>query len=530
MKKLTTIDLFAGAGGLSHGFLKTGMFDIKLAIENNKYAQITYEKNHPGVKLCGDINDIDFNELISSYGQIDVIIGGPPCQGFSNANRQKNYLVSPKNQLIKKYIEAVELLNPSIVVMENVKNIISEKHKFLYSNNDKDTIDKLNLQLRNEKIILGSNSLKPLDFLEFLNNLSESSLQSYFIPEAVFICLKQLYKKSGNIDKFKDYYGKNATKIQKIISRWDLSAHKFWCEKYRDLCNEIRTIITERNYKLVHKKLSQKLCSVLDAQMLLHKVSDLFKYDVYCEKLSLSSLNEIVLYTKSYKIIDYIKSKLCDLGYNIDSGILNAADFGVPQLRQRFILIGVRSNKAKNEVTLPSPKIKKKAYLTIGDCICDLENYSPRTNMDDYVPFKLKSNFDCKHTLCDSEYIYNHITTDTRKTALERFKILKPGQNFHDLTDNLKTTYTTPSKTQNTIYKRLNYDLPSDTVVNVRKSMWIHPTKNRAISIREAARLQSFPDSFIFYGTKDSQYQQIGNAVPPLLSQAIAERIITIVK
>lgn len=76
--------------------------------------------------------------------------------------------------------------------------------------------------------------------------------------------------------------------------------------------------------------------------------------------------------------------------------------------------------------------------------------------------------------------------------------------------------------------KRLVYDKPSDTVVNVRKSMWIHPIKNRAVSAREAARLQSFPDSYKFLGTKDSVYQQIGNAVPPLLGRVVAEKILNL--
>ena len=63
--------------------------------------------------------------------------------------------------------------------------------------------------------------------------------------------------------------------------------------------------------------------------------------------------------------------------------------------------------------------------------------------------------------------------------------------------------------------------------VNVRKSMWIHPVINRAVSVREAARLQTFPDSFRFYGNKDSQYQQVGNAVPPVLAKSIAEHLIS---
>ena len=109
---------------------------------------------------------------------------------------------------------------------------------------------------------------------------------------------------------------------------------------------------------------------------------------------------------------------------------------------------------------------------------------------------------------------------------MERFKAIKQGQNFHSLAENLKTnTYTDASRTQNTIYLRLDYDEPSGTVVNVRKSMWIHPVLDRAISVREAARLQTFPDSFVFCGSKDKQYQQVGNAVPPIMAKSIAEKL-----
>lgn len=111
---------------------------------------------------------------------------------------------------------------------------------------------------------------------------------------------------------------------------------------------------------------------------------------------------------------------------------------------------------------------------------------------------------------------------------MSRFRALKEGQNFHDLDSKLKTTYSNAERTQNTIYMRLKYNEPCGTVVNVRKSMWIHPELDRAISIREAARLQTFPDSFVFEGAKDSQYQQIGNAVPPFLARAIAKSVVTI--
>ena len=131
----------------------------------------------------------------------------------------------------------------------------------------------------------------------------------------------------------------------------------------------------------------------------------------------------------------------------------------------------------------------------------------------------------------DQTILHNHVITKTTDIALERFKAIKEGQNFHSLSDDMKSnTYTDITRTQNTIYLRLKYDTPCGTVVNVRKSMWIHPKLDRAISIREAARLQTFPDSFQFFGTKDKQYQQVGNAVPPILAKAIASCLLEMLK
>ena len=129
------------------------------------------------------------------------------------------------------------------------------------------------------------------------------------------------------------------------------------------------------------------------------------------------------------------------------------------------------------------------------------------------------------HTLYNEGILEKNFLIHTTSNLIE---MIEQGKNFHSLPDELKSTYENPARTQNTIYKRLVYDLPSDTVVNVRKSMWIHPELNRAVSAREAARLQSFPDNYIFFGTKDSVYQQIGNAVPPVLGRAVAEKVLEI--
>jgi len=182
-----------------------------------------------------------------------------------------------------------------------------------------------------------------------------------------------------------------------------------------------------------------------------------------------------------------------------------------------------------NTVEIPKGKFSEENYRTVRDAIGDLQNVQTVTEVKDDIGTPLESVDDISElgrSLRDTDKLYNHIITNTRETAMERFKAIKQGENFHSLDETLKVnTYTDAKRTQNTIYLRLAYDQPSGTVVNVRKSMWIHPELNRAVSVREAARLQTFPDSFVFCGTKDKQYQQVGNAVPPIMAKAIAESL-----
>lgn len=216
-------------------------------------------------------------------------------------------------------------------------------------------------------------------------------------------------------------------------------------------------------------------------------------------------------------------------GYAINSGVLCAADFGAPQKRERFVVMGIKKSISA-VVFLPSRKIKDGHYKTVHDAIYDLEDVPPVYDLADDeegIPLEHKEQLSSvAQQLRDSDILKNHIITKTTDVAMARFKALHQGENFHSLEESLKTnTYTDVKRTQNTIYLRLNYNEPSGTVLNVRKSMWIHPTLDRAISIREAARLQTFPDSFVFCGSKDKQYQQVGNAVPPIMAKAIAKQL-----
>ena len=235
---------------------------------------------------------------------------------------------------------------------------------------------------------------------------------------------------------------------------------------------------------------------------------------------------------RSYAVLDYLIKILSSKKYDyaIDYGVIGAADFGAPQKRMRFVVMGIKKD-ISSKICLPKKKIDPKEYCTVSDAIEDLQEIIPFYDViDDQNGIALNSPPSKLSPLAaqlrDSKTLYNHIITKTRETALERFEALKQGENFHNLENSLKeSTYANVDRTQNTVYLRLKYSEPSGTVINVRKSMWIHPEINRAVSIREAARLQSFPDSFVFVGTKDSQYQQVGNAVPPIMAKAIAEKV-----
>ena len=144
---LKTIDLFAGAGGLSLGFEMTGQFEVLAAAEINKNAQATYRKNLAEGKenftFIDNVLGYDFASLNEKLGGIDVVIGGPPCQGFSNANRQKNHLISMNNGLVKEYFRAIKEIRPKAFIMENVSMLRSDTHRFYESTKDSDEINQL---------------------------------------------------------------------------------------------------------------------------------------------------------------------------------------------------------------------------------------------------------------------------------------------------------------------------------------------------------------------------------------------------
>lgn len=525
------IDLFAGAGGLSLGFEETGKFQVMAFVENNENAVKTYKKNNrENITHYSDILSLDFNDVSNEFGEIDLVIGGPPCQGFSNANRNRRKIINGSNELVKRYVEAIKVLNPKAFVMENVKTIESRKHFFCLTKDDENLINnELHLDIQDQKVILYDRT----EHMDELYNSIESNLYNEWtqIEESQLYVLKNMIKKASTIETFLSK-STNKKVLNSIVSTLDNENNE--PEWISSLNKEISMIL--KNI-LINNKADKESINKLnlfnDIQRLFIGINELKSYKaIYNTEKSFTSID---IKLKTYVVIDFIKKIFKHLGYKINSSILKAVEFGVPQNRERFIMIGVREDVlGDREINMPEPMITDEDnYITVKEAIEDLKEYNPAIqNMSNSIEIDKSTiaNTYLQEIIYkgDSNIVYNHVCTASREEAKKRFEKIKQGENFHSLPDSLKDTYSNPGRTQNTIYKRLDYDKPSDTVVNVRKSMWIHPELNRAISAREAARLQSFPDDYQFIGTKDSVYQQIGNAVPPLLGRSIAEKVLDI--
>ena len=527
------VDLFAGAGGLSLGFMQTKKYDIKVAFENNPAMQKTYKKNHMGVDVRDDVCLADYDDIQKKYGKIDVVIGGPPCQGFSNANRQKNHAISQNNMLVKQYIRAIRELSPKAFVMENVSMLRSDVHRFYLDEADNELFgqEKYEIHMQNTKLVLLDKAYM-FDCAKTIAR-SPSAITANIWPEDCYVSLNVVYKMSKNHQKLLKTLKKHKKKLLEYADVYaderkksDIESNDIALRSY-EAFSAIKQFFDE---KLEADKLKDVIEPAIMIQRMLSKSKEIFDNHLVVDKCDYAENGDLVAYIKSYAVFDYLKALLGtdSNGYEINQDVLCAADFGAPQKRKRFIVIGIKKSLT-DTVQLPIGIFSEKDYRTVQDAIGDLQNVPTVTDVAEDIGTPLKKADDISElgkSLRDTDTLFNHIITKTRETAMERFKVIKQGENFHSLNDSLKTnTYTDANRTQNTIYLRLAYNQPSGTVVNVRKSMWIHPELNRAISIREAARLQTFPDSFIFCGSKDKQYQQVGNAVPPIMAKAIAEKL-----
>lgn len=214
--------------------------------------------------------------------------------------------------------------------------------------------------------------------------------------------------------------------------------------------------------------------------------------------------------------------------YHLFCKIMNARTYGVPQTRSRLIILGSKKkvdfDKVFNEVYDEMVKNKEIVITTIGDAISDLNflnsgegNFESDYKIDALTLYQ-------KRMRKNSLKLYNHIATNHNKVAISRMSELSQGGRRIDLKEggSIKSVHSGA-------YGRMRWDEPAKTIITrfdtPSSGVYIHPELNRTITPREAARLQSFDDNYIFHGPKSSVIKQIGNAVPPLLSFYLAKVI-----
>ena len=349
-KKYNVLDLFCGCGGISEGFELAG-YNIIGGIDFNEDATKTFQHNFKNAKvLCTDISTVTNEQIQEYYGGVDVIVGGPPCQGFSSANRWQKELDDPRNKLFFQYLRFVKVLSPKVVMIENVRGLLTRDNG----------------------------------------------------------------------------YAKE----------------------------RIETLLTE-------------------------------------------------------------------MGYSVSMRVLRASNYGVPQNRNRAIIIGVKNTEGSTSFNFDS--IEELPKVTVKDAIGELYQFEKGGDNERELKEAPQSAYR-KFLRRKDNLVPDHEVIYPAEKVQERISYVPQGGNWQDVPANLW-----PSNRQNrhsSAYKRLKEDEQSCTIdTGNAHSNYFHPLYHRIPSIRESARLQSFPDAFEFIGPRGSKYKQVGNAVPPLMAAAVAKQI-----
>jgi DNA (cytosine-5)-methyltransferase 1 len=388
----TVLDLFAGAGGFGLGFKSAGL-EVPFSLEIDTWACDTLRHNNPDMlTIQEDIRNIRTPSQIKKICPFipSVIIGGPPCQGFSISGSPNKDPKDPRNTLFIEFAKWVQVLEPTVFIMENVKGLLSRK----------------------------------------------------------------------NID------GKPVISI--IIETFE------------------------------------------------------------------------------------------KIGYTVAIWLLNAAEYGVPQVRERVFIVGYTRSLAPpqkthtltpdNQITMFA-ELEDKPVITIWDAISDLPPLGAGEG-DEEAYYATPPETDYQRQMRQrSTVLYNHVAMKHSKRMVERFNLIEWGKSSASVSEEHRPRQRNGGgKLSTKVYdqnnRRLHPDKPSHTIAASFYANFIHPHQHRNLTAREGARIQSFPDTYRFLGKKTvvshkllrregrhaeahlCQYNQIGNAVPPLLAQKIAEHIL----
>lgn len=215
-------------------------------------------------------------------------------------------------------------------------------------------------------------------------------------------------------------------------------------------------------------------------------------------------------------IKDDIYKRASEIGYQIFFKVCCASDYGVPQNRRRAIFIGIKNQivKEKGDFIFPEEDDRK---ITCLEAISDLPNLDEG---EDNTKYRTKPTSDYQRLMRqNSTRVFNHQQSRHTKETIEAISYVPQGGGMKDIPERIRK-----DRVYSSLLRRMDSTKPAQTIDTGHRT-YFHYKENRVISVREAARLQSFPDDYIFYGGKQAQYKQVGNAVPPIMASRIAESI-----
>lgn len=232
-----------------------------------------------------------------------------------------------------------------------------------------------------------------------------------------------------------------------------------------------------------------------------------------------------------------IFEELESLGYHLSAEVVCAAWFGVPQLRYRLVVLGSLEGPPAFPACVPAGidgRLSEVDFVTVREAISDLPPVPSGGGLDDQEMPPPPRNLSVYAAMLrdGADRLFNHWSADTAPVNLNRIRHVPEGGNWHDIPLELLPPRFREVRLSDhtTTYRRLDRDHPAHVITclcgNVTAGAFTHPTQHRAITVREAARLQGFPDEHRFIGPRSSQYRQVGNAVPALMARRLADALV----
>ncbi len=616
-KAITFLDLFAGAGGISEGFLqsytKDKYYDFILASDINANCELTHRVRYNaqlGLNtdfLLEDIMSETFlSDLKKKVGKknIDVVTGGPSCQSFSLSGRRRKY--DKRDNLFEHYLKVIEEFKPKYFVMENVKGILTkDKGRF------KDEIMSLIRSIMDAKQVptmmgylekMLARTATPFEKACLLAKVRieiEDDSKTDSLVEEFFSHVEEQFKiLTRNIDY---RISKSDANISTIRHGLNLLKHFRERQKIQSAIIQEKTSSNIDNDAFVHgmndfigsmedDSIIEKIFLALDNVKEFKKQEDdvkLFKAMIELYAMTLDeSFAVLAGYAQKDESLDEFKNILDKVRlYRVDRPIVVlSSNYGVPQNRERVLFIGCR-NDQKLITDIPAT-VAKDEKVTVYEAISDLDFIGNGETRTEYAKVKKNKELDGlvrpraltgaletdeeKHTFyewsrmgrlghrftfeCNPFYVrtlddlgnnlakvehelFNHQTSFQSDDVKRRLEIIAKHGDYDDACKAELKKENLDSNKRN--YTVLDPKGQSPTVVTMPDD-FIHYSQYRAMTVREMARLQSFDDTFVFQGKRQTggdkrkseipQYTLVGNAVPPLMARAIGNTILEAIK